>query len=151
MPEPIIRRAAKADVPAIVALLIDDVLGAKREGASATEATYAHAFDAIDRDPNHFLAVMELEGRIIGTLQLTFLPGLSRRGQLRGQVEAVRIAGDLRGKGFGHRLLEWAVGECRRRGCGVVQLTTDTSRKDAQRFYETLGFTPSHVGMKLSL
>jgi GNAT superfamily N-acetyltransferase len=151
MTDPIIRRAAKADLPAIVALLMDDYLGAKREGASPTEATYAHAFDAIDQDPNHFLAVMELDGRVIGTLQLTLLPGLSRLGQLRGQIEAVRIAGDLRGKGYGHRLLEWAIGECRRRGCGVVQLTTDVSRKDAQRFYETLGFTASHVGMKLGL
>ena len=151
MTDPIFRRATKADVPAIIGLLLDDYLGAKREGNNATEATYAHAFDAIDKDPNHFLAVMELDGRVVGTLQLTFLPGLSRRGQLRGQVEAVRIAGDLRGKGYGRSLLEWAIGECRRRGCGIVQLTTDASRKDAQRFYESLGFTPSHVGMKLPL
>jgi len=151
MPDPIIRRAAKADVPAIVGLLMDDVLGAKREGANITEGAYSHAFDAIDKDPNHFLAVMELDRRIIGCLQLTFLPGLSRRGELRGQIEAVRIAGDLRSKGYGRRLLDWAIGECRRRGCGIVQLTTDASRKDAQRFYKTLGFVPSHVGMKLPL
>jgi ribosomal protein S18 acetylase RimI-like enzyme len=147
----IIRRATRTDVPAIVGLLMDDYLGAQREGASVSEAPYEHAFEAIDKDPNHLLAVMELEGRIVGCLQLTFLPGLSRRGQLRGQVEGVRVAGDVRGQGLGHRLLEWAIGECRRRGCGVVQLTTDASRKDAQRFYESLGFTASHVGMKLGL
>ena len=151
MSDPVFRRATRTDVPAIVGLLMDDVLGAKREGATITEAPYQHAFDAIDKDPNHLLAVMTLNERIIGCLQLTFLPGLSRRGQLRGQIEGVRVAGDLRGQGYGHKMLAWAIGECRRRGCGVVQLTTDASRKDAQRFYETLGFTPSHVGMKLTL
>jgi GNAT superfamily N-acetyltransferase len=151
MSDPVVRRATKADVPAIVGLLLDDVLGSKREGASIVETPYEKAFDAIDRDPNHFLAVMTLDGRVVGCLQLTFLPGLSRRGQWRGQIEAVRIAGDLRGKGYGHTFLSWAIEECRRRGCGVVQLTTDVSRKDAQRFYVTLGFTPSHVGMKLTL
>ena len=151
MSAPIIRRAIKIDLPAIVGLLMDDVLGAKREGGSVTEVVYDHAFDAIDKDPNHFLAVMELDHRIIGCLQLTFLPGLSHRGRLRGQIEAVRIAGDLRGKGYGRSLLEWAIGECRRRGCGIAQLTTDASRKDAHRFYETLGFVPSHIGMKLAL
>src|SRR5581483_12249585 len=94
MSDPIVRRATRADVSAIVGLLMDDVLGAKREGANVTESAYEHAFAAIDKDPNHFLAVMELNGRVIGCLQLTFLPGLSRRGQLRGQIEAVRIAGD---------------------------------------------------------
>jgi GNAT superfamily N-acetyltransferase len=146
-----IRRATKADVSAIVALLMDDVLGAAREGAGTDHRAYERAFETIDRDPNQFLAVMERNGRIIGTLQLTFVLGLSHRGQLRGQIEAVRIAGDLRGRGLGHKLIGWALGECRRRGCGVAQLTTDKTRTDAHRFYDRLGYQASHEGFKRPL
>ena len=87
----------------------------------------------------------------MGCLQLTFIPGLSRLGMWRGQIESVRVAADQRGSGLGRRLFEWAIAECRARGCGLVQLTTDKSRPDAKRFYESLGFEASHEGMKLSL
>jgi ribosomal protein S18 acetylase RimI-like enzyme len=143
------RRATADDVPAIVALLADDRLGAAREAPG--DPAYAAAFAAIDADPNQLLAVAEAEGRVVGCLQLTFTPGLSHRGAWRGQVESVRVAADQRGTGLGRRLLDWAIEECRARGCRMVQLTTDKSRADAQRFYESLGFTASHEGMKLAL
>lgn len=85
----------------------------------------------------------------MGCLQISFLPGLSRRGMLRGQIESVRIAARARGQGVGRRMLEWAVETCRQRGCGLVQLTTDGSRSDALRFHEEFGFVASHVGCKL--
>jgi GNAT superfamily N-acetyltransferase len=69
----------------------------------------------------------------------------------RGQIEGVRVASSHRSAGIGHKLLQWAIGECRRRGCGLVQLTTDKSRRDAKRFYEDLGFVAVHEGMKLAL
>lgn len=144
-----IRRAIEADVPAIVALLADDPLGAGREGADSEP--YLRAFHAIDADPAHFLAVAVDADRVVGTLQLTFLPGLSRGGALRAQLEAVRVARDHRSRGLGSELFEWAIAESRRRGCALVQLTTDASRTDAHRFYERLGFVPSHVGYKLAL
>jgi ribosomal protein S18 acetylase RimI-like enzyme len=143
------RRATADDVPAIVALLADDRLGAAREAPG--DPAYAAAFASIDADPNQFLAVAEAEGRVVGCLQLTFMPGLSHRGAWRGQVESVRVAASQRGTGVGRRFLEWAIAECRARGCRMVQLTTDKSRADAQRFYASLGFTASHEGMKLSL
>ncbi len=146
------RRATPADVPAIVAMLADDPLGAAREDISAAAApTYLAAFGAIDADPNQLLAVMTEEGRVVGTLQLTFIPGLSRKGALRGQIEAVRIVADRRGAGFGKRLFDWAIAQCRARGCRAVQLTTDKSRADAHRFYDRLGFEASHIGYKLAL
>jgi GNAT superfamily N-acetyltransferase len=145
----IFRRATADDLPAIVALLADDVLGATRE--SPGDPAYAAAFAAIDADANQLLAVAEQDGRILGCLQLTFLPGLSHRGAWRGQVESVRVAADQRGTGLGRRFLEWAIAQCRARGCRMVQLTTDKSRADARRFYESLGFTASHEGMKLAL
>lgn len=101
--------------------------------------------------PNQFLAVLTEGTRVIGTLQITFLAGISSQGALRGQIEAVRIVADRRGTGLGQRLLEWAVAECRTRGCRLVQLTTNKSRSDAHRFYERLGFKASHVGYKLEL
>jgi GNAT superfamily N-acetyltransferase len=146
------RRAQEADLGAIVALLADDVLGATRErAAKGVSESYRRAFAEIDADPNQFLCVVEEGGRIVGTLQLTFIPGLSRGGAKRGQIEAVRIARDLRGDGLGEAMFDWAIAECRNRGCTLVQLTTDKARPDAHRFYDRLGFAPSHIGYKLHL
>lgn len=146
------RKARAADLPAIVAMLADDPLGAAREDASLPLAQgYVDAFDAIDADPNQLLAVAVDGGEVIGTLQITFLAGLSRKGAWRGQIEAVRIAGHRRSGGIGRRMFEWAIGECRARGCSLVQLTTDKGRADAHRFYDSLGFTGSHIGYKKAL
>jgi ribosomal protein S18 acetylase RimI-like enzyme len=149
MSAPVFRRADAADLPAIVALLADDVLGAGREVPG--DPAYDAAFAAIAADTNQLLAVADQEGRIVGCLQLSFVPGLSRRGMWRGQIESVRIAADQRGSGLGRRMFEWAIAQCRERGCGLVQLTTDKARPEARRFYESLGFSASHEGMKLAL
>lgn len=152
MPDAVIRRAVAADLPAIVALLADDTLGRGREDPRPPlDPRYAAAFAAIEADPNQLLAVVEAEGAVVGCLQLSFMPGLSRLGAWRGQIESVRIAASRRGGGLGRRMIEWAIAECRRRRCGLVQLTSDKSRPDALRFYESLGFRASHEGMKLDL
>ncbi|WP_404384455.1 GNAT family N-acetyltransferase [Knoellia locipacati] len=145
-----VRRATREDVPAIVALLADDPLGAAREDLDDRTA-YLEAFDVIDADPAQHLVVLEDGGVVVGTLQLTLIAGLSRRGATRAQVESVRVASTHRGQRLGERLVEWAIDESRRRGAVLVQLTTDASRADAHRFYERLGFVASHVGMKLPL
>ena len=145
----VIRTAVRTDVPAIVAMLADDPLGARREQPG--DPAYLVAFDAIAADPNQLLVVADVDGVAVGTLQLTFIAGLSRRGATRAQIEAVRVQADLRGSGLGNRLITWAVDTARDRGCAVVQLTTDASRTDAHRFYQRLGFQPSHIGMKLTL
>ena len=147
-----IRKAAAADVAAIVSMLADDALGARREDASLPlRDSYRNAFAAIDADPNQLLAVVEHDGEIIGCMQISFIPGLSRMGMWRGQIESVRIASHIRGGGIGRQMIGWAIEQCRERGCGLVQLTTDKSRSDALRFYQSLGFTDSHEGLKLSL
>ena len=146
------RRAVRADLPAIIALLSDDALGSGREDpAQPPNPRYLEAFEAIDGDPNQYLAVAVAGDTIIGCLQLSFIPGLSRLGMWRGQIESVRIAAAQRGGGIGRRMFEWAIDECRQRGCGLVQLTTDKTRPEALRFYEGLGFQASHEGMKLTL
>ncbi|GAA0870751.1 GNAT family N-acetyltransferase [Brevundimonas basaltis] len=146
------RRARAPDVPAIVALLADDPIGRLREDASEPLlAAYLDAFAAIEADPNQMLAVATAGERVVGTLQISFIPGLSRKGMWRGQIEGVRIAADLRGAGLGRRAFEWAIEACRARGCGLVQLTTDRKRPEAHRFYEQLGFTASHLGYKKTL
>ena len=146
------RRATRVDLPTIIALLADDPLGATREDPTdPPNPAYIDAFDAIDRDPNQYLAVVTADGAVIGCLQLSFIPGLSRLGLWRGQIESVRIAAAHRGGGLGRLMFEWAIDECRQRGCGLVQLTTDKTRADALRFYESLGFQASHEGMKLAL
>ena len=146
------RRAQAHDLPAIVALLADDPLGTQRETPGPPLAgCYAGAFAAIDADPNQLLVVVTDGAQVVGTLQLTFIPGLSRRGAWRGQIEAVRIAADRRRSGLGQRMIAWAVAECRARGCALVQLTTDKDRPDAHRFYEQFGFAASHLGYKLAL
>jgi GNAT superfamily N-acetyltransferase len=145
-----IRPATAEDVPEIVAMLADDPLGAQRESPDDL-APYLVALDRLTSDPHQHLVVAVREDRVVGTLQLTVIPGLSRRGSTRSIVEGVRIHSDERGSGLGTRLIEWAVEESRRQGCQLVQLTSDNSRTDAHRFYERLGFTPSHVGFKLQL
>ncbi len=149
-----LRTAVAGDVAAIVELLAADQLGASRETLTgdASLAPYLQAFAAIDADPAHLLVVGErTPGTLIATLQLSFLPGLARRGALRAQIEAVRVHEAERGRGVGAALIEWAVTEARRRGCALVQLTSDRSRADAHRFYERLGFQASHAGFKLKL
>lgn len=144
------RRATRDDLGALVAMLADDALGARRE--SPDDLTpYETAYARIAEDPNQHLMVAEHEGRIIGTLQLTLIPGLSRKGSTRALIEAVRVHSSARGTGLGTRLIEWAIEESRRQDCALVQLTSDATRTDAHRFYERLGFEASHVGFKLSL
>jgi len=146
------RRATAADVGAIVDMLADDVLGSSRESTSpAGIERYHQAFAEIDADRNQFLCVVEDGQQIVGTLQLTFIPGLARNGAKRGQIEAVRIASDRRGENIGQAMFAWAIDECRARGCSLVQLTTDKARPDAHRFYERLGFEPTHIGYKLKV
>ena len=146
------RRASAADLEDIVALLADDELGRKREDPDPPlNPRYIDAFAAIDADRNQYLAVAEEGGQIVGCLQLSFIPGLSRLGLWRGQIESVRISSARRVDGLGRRMFEWAIQECRKRGCEIVQLATDKSRADARRFYEGLGFVASHEGMKLAL
>ena len=146
-----LRRATAADLPALVALLADDALGAAREVAGGDLAPYRRAFDLLDGDPAHLLLAAVDGDAVVGTLQLSFLPGLARRGVLRAQIEAVRVASGQRSRGLGAAMVEWAIGEARRRGCGLVQLTTDKARTDAHRCYERLGFVASHEGLKMSL
>ncbi|MBO0803356.1 MAG: GNAT family N-acetyltransferase [Nocardiopsaceae bacterium] len=148
------RDARREDVPVIVAMLADDVLGAGREpanGSAQLDEAYWTAFERIDSDPGNRLIVAEADGKVVGTLQLTMVPGLSRQGMLRAQIEAVRVAGWTRGQGIGRQMISWAIGEARAAGCGLVQLTSDKRRTDAIRFYESLGFEATHEGLKLSL
>ena len=147
----IYRKARETDLRGIVGMLADDEIGKGREAGIGDLSPYRDAFAEIDADPNQFLCVVESEGQVVGTLQLTFIPGLSRGGEKRGQIEAVRVAGDRRGEGIGRAMFDWAIEHCRARGCSMIQLTTDKTRADAHRFYENLGFEASHIGYKLRL
>jgi ribosomal protein S18 acetylase RimI-like enzyme len=147
-----IRRATKADLPAIVRMLADDPLGRTRERfEEPLPEPYLAAFRAIEAQGGNSVLVAESGGRLVGCLQLTLIPGLTRLGMTRAQIEGVRVASTERGRRIGETLVEHAIAEARAAGCGLVQLTTDASRPDAHRFYERLGFTASHIGMKLAL
>jgi len=150
MTDVVIRPATADDVPRIIAMLVDDEIAARRE--SADDLTpYLRAFADIDADPNQLLVVAERNEELVGTLQLTVIPGLSRQGARRALVEAVRVAASARGLGLGTTLMEWAVEEARARDCRIVQLTSDKARVDAHRFYDRLGFSATHEGFKLQL
>ena len=150
MSTPEIRRARAEDVPAIVALLADDVLGAARETPDDL-TPYLAAFKLIDADPNQHQVVAEREGTIVGCLQLTVIQGLSRSAATRAIIEAVRVSSTERGSGLGTTMIQWAIDESRRLGVSLVQLTSDRTRTDAHRFYERLGFEATHLGFKLQL
>ena len=151
-PAVIFRGAQAGDLPAIIALIADDGLGRGRDDASLPlDSSYVQAFDAMAKDANQVMLLAELKGELVGYLQITFIPGLSRKGAWRGQIESVRVATRLRGKGIGGAMLEHAIGLCRERGCRLVQLTSDKTRAEAHRFYGRLGFVASHDGFKLTL
>lgn len=147
-----VRRAIRSDLPRIVALMADDGLGRSRDDPTLPlDERYVAAFERIDGSLDHLMLVLQEGDVVAGYLQLSFIPGLSHRGMTRGNIEAVRIAGDRRGQGLGTILLDRAIDECRARGCALVQLTAHRTRSDAKRFYERLGFVASHEGFKLQL
>lgn len=143
------RDATSADVPAIIALLRDDALGAGREIDDMT--IYDTAFQKMKAEAANHLIVGEIEGRVVATYQITFISGLSLRASRRAQVESVRVASDLRGQRIGEALFADAESRARAAGCALIQLTTNATRDRARAFYERLGFTPSHVGYKRDL
>lgn len=145
----IFRDARRDEVPQIVALLAGDPISASRE--MPLGGAYWAAFDDIAADPRNRLIVADIDGQVAGTLQLTLIPGLTRGGMLRGQIEGVHVAAAQRGHGLGRAMIAWALEEARRGGCGLVQLTSDKRRTDAIRFYQSLGFEASHEGLKISL
>lgn len=177
MAEVIFRGATRADVPAILELLNDDEITRSRQTASAAPASTSArfgavqaasaqagavtpeaedaalwaAFEAIDADPRNELIVADEDGTVVGTCQLTFIPSLSRRGAERMTIEAVRVRGDLRGRGLGRAMMAWSLARARERGCGLAQLTTDKRRTEAHRFYAALGFEATHEGFKINL
>lgn len=145
-----IRTAGPGDLPAIVNMLADDRLGAMRESPDDL-AVYHAVFERLRNDPNQFVMVAVRDNTVIGTLQLTIIPGLSRQGSTRALIEGVRVHSSARGEGIGEQMIRWAVEESGRQGCQLVQLTSDKARPEAHRFYERLGFTGSHIGFKLRL
>ncbi|HQU93781.1 MAG TPA: GNAT family N-acetyltransferase [Pyrinomonadaceae bacterium] len=144
------RSAQLADLPTIIRMLADDFLGSQRERCEdPLPESYIKAFREIEADPNNELIVAELEGEVIGTLQLTYTPSISFQGGKRCTVESVRVDEKLRGQGIGREMMQWTIERAKENGCASIQLTTNNDRVDAHRFYESLGFSKSHIGMKL--
>jgi GNAT superfamily N-acetyltransferase len=146
----IIRKANRSDIPEIVRLLADDALGAARENHNKTiVSSYYSAFDIINADKNNYLMITELDGKVVGTMQLTFTTYMTYQGGKRAQIEGVRIDKGVRGQGIGKAMIEWAIKKAQEEGSHVIQLTTDKKRPEALEFYLKLGFIASHEGLKL--
>lgn len=146
------RTATRADLPEIVRMLADDFLGATRErDEDPLPESYVKAFEEIETDKNNELIVAEIDGAVVGTLQLTMTPSISFQGGRRATVESVRVDAKYRGRGIGRELMLFAIDRARDQNCVSMQLTTNAERADAHRFYENLGFKGTHLGMKLKL
>lgn len=150
MSDLLFRPAVEADLATIVAMLADDHLGAQRESRDDL-SVYEEAFAQILADPRLMQVICERDGEVLGTMQLTLTPGLSRKGMTRMQIEGVRVNSAKRGGGIGREMIAWAIDYARQHNCGLIELTTDKSRTDAHRFYERFGFEQSHLGYKLKL
>jgi ribosomal protein S18 acetylase RimI-like enzyme len=149
---PKFRAATIDDLSEIVRMLADDFLGSQRERyEDPLPESYVIAFREIEADPSNELMVAELNGAVVGTLQLTFTPSISFQGSKRATVESVRVDEKYRGRGIGRDMMMWAIERAKERGCVSMQLTTNTDRTDARRFYESLGFSGTHLGMKIRL
>ncbi|HEX2629677.1 MAG TPA: GNAT family N-acetyltransferase [Chitinophagaceae bacterium] len=146
------RLATATDVPIIVRMLADDTLGSQREKSSdAISDKYIKAFERIVADPNQELTIVEMDGEIVATFQLSFIQYLTYEGGIRAQVEAVRTSSSHRGQGIGGKVFDYIIERAKQKGCHMVQLTSDKKRSDAIRFYESKGFVSTHEGMKLHL
>jgi GNAT superfamily N-acetyltransferase len=146
------RLATIEDLPDIVKMLLDDSLGALREAFSDTLSDqYIKAFEKIKNDPNQELTIVETGGEKVATFHLTFIQYLTHQGGLRAQVEAVRTNSAFRGQGIGTKVFEYVIKRAKEKGCIMVQLTTDKKRPEAIKFYQAIGFTATHEGMKLKL
>ncbi len=146
------REAAKEDLKAIIDLYADDALGTTREApGEPIDSSYIKAFEHISDDPNNRVYVLAKGAEIVATIQYTVIPHLCRKGVKRAQLEAIRVHKNYRGQGIGEKLVQFTIDIAKKDGCSLVQLTTDKTRVDAHRFYENLGFTGSHLGMKLNL
>lgn len=143
------RTAVRDDLARVVELIADDAVAAQRTGTFGD--AHVRAFEAIVADPNNELIVVESQGRVVGTMQLTYIPGISRGGATRLLIEAVRVDSAARGQGIGTAMMEWAHDRGRAHGCALAQLTSDKQRPDAHRFYRALGYQQSHEGFKLPL
>jgi GNAT superfamily N-acetyltransferase len=143
------RDATPADLPFIVGLYVEDsMVQTDDDPVRANDQPYLDALAAIAADPNQRLMVAELAGEAVGTIQVTFVPGIGRRGMWRGLIEGVHISATHRSKGLGAEMIDWALEQCRAHGCGMAQLTSNKKRLDAHRFYERLGWSKSHEGFK---
>lgn len=152
MPRLSYRDATRDDIAFIVGIIVaDSVVPTNDLPDQPDHPAYVAAFEAISADPNQRMVIAEIDGAPVGTVQLTFIPGLNHLGMWRGLIEAVHIVPAQRSKGLGGEMIQWALSECRTRGCGVVQLTSNKQRLDAHRFYERLGFEKSHEGFKFYL
>jgi GNAT superfamily N-acetyltransferase len=145
-----IRDATRADLPAILELMAQDAMSHSLEALPLT-AELERALDEIQSHPDHRIVVADVDGEVAGSMQISYLPGLGFGGGWRAQLEAVRVRREMRNRGIGGQMMQWAMEQARERGCFLVQLTTNRKRIDAQRFYARLGFQPTHVGMKLYL
>jgi GNAT superfamily N-acetyltransferase len=155
MAELTFRDATPADIPTMLQLShAGDARGKDTPPLDPTtldDPRYRAAFDEITGDAKHRLVVAEMGGEVVGTLQISFIPGMPNFGMKRGLLENVHIRADQRGSGLGSQMVLWAVERCREAGCGLVQLTSNKLRADAHRFYEKLGFAKTHEGFKLKL
>jgi GNAT superfamily N-acetyltransferase len=146
------RDATAADLPFIIGLVVEDSVVATGDNpADAMHDDYLRALAAIEADPNQEMWIVERDGEPVGCFQLSYLPGLMRRGMWRGLIEVVHVSAPRRSLGIGSEMMQWAIERCRARGCGMIQLTSNKKRLDAHRFYERLGFLQSHEGFKLYL
>ncbi len=148
--ETTVREAADGDLPRIVELLAQLSLDAPREefGPPLPES-YRSAFREVEADPRQRLFVVETEGRIVGAASLVIVPNLSHQGRPYAIVENVVVDAAKRGGGYGELLLRYAMAEARRAGCYKLSLTSNKQRRDAHRFYESLGFRATHEGFRV--
>ncbi len=143
------RTATKDDLKTIVAMLADDDIGEDRETALPDE--YSHAFEAMQSEHYNKYLLAERDGKIVGSLQLAFMPSLSHGAAKRAQIESLRVKSDMRGQNIGTALMKEAIRIARENGCKLIQLDSDKRRSRAHLFYRRLGFEQSHIGFKKAL
>ncbi|MFW8645370.1 GNAT family N-acetyltransferase [Rhizobium beringeri] len=152
LPNIVVRQASREDLPALVAMFAADALGGHGDTTEAEAfPDYLRAFAVIEASSDQTLYVAERGGEVVGTFQTMVTTSLTGRGSSAMIIEAVQTRADMRGQGIGAAMIEFAIAEAKRPRYQAVALTSNAVRRDAHRFYERLGFKPSHLGFKMAL
>jgi len=112
-------------------------LDSLKQASSIEKSKAKEIFEKINSNPDHIIAVAELEGEIVGATTLLIETKFIHDGGLVGHIEDVVVNKEHQGQKIGEKIMKYLINISKNRGCYKTILDcTD----DVKPFYEKLGF-----------